>query len=98
MEQVGIAEVRVAFERVGDGPAVVLLHGVLGDSRMWRRRLDELCGEFTLIAWDAPGCGRSSDPPAGFRLPEYADCLAAFIDRLAVGDRTYRRATGSTDP
>jgi len=24
-----------------------------------------------------------SDPPAGFRLPGYADCLAAFIDRLA---------------
>jgi pimeloyl-ACP methyl ester carboxylesterase len=85
MEQIEIAEVRVAFERVGEGPAVVLLHGVLGDSRMWRRQLDELSEEFTLIAWDAPGCGRSSDPPARFRLPEYADCLAAFIDRLALG-------------
>jgi pimeloyl-ACP methyl ester carboxylesterase len=84
VEQLEVAGVRVAFERVGEGPAVVLLHGVLGDSRMWRRQLDELREEFTLCAWNAPGCGRSSDPPAGFRLPEYADCLAELIDRLAL--------------
>ena len=84
VEEIEIGRVRVAFERVGDGPAVVLLHGVLGDSRMWRRQLDELCDEFTLVAWDAPGSGRSSDPPAGFRLPDYADLLVAFVDRLAL--------------
>src|SRR4051794_19071217 len=52
---------------------------------MWRRQLDELREEFTLFAWDAPGCGCSSDPPADFRLPEYADCLAAVIDTLGLG-------------
>jgi len=84
VEQIEIGRVRVSFERVGEGPAVVLLHGVLGDSRMWRRPVDELCDEFTLVAWDAPGSGRSSDPPAGFRLPDYADCLAALVERLAL--------------
>jgi pimeloyl-ACP methyl ester carboxylesterase len=84
VEQIEIGPVWVAFERAGEGPAVVLLHGVLGDSRMWRRQLDELCDGFTLVAWDAPGCGRSSDPPTGFRLSDYADCLAAFVDRLAL--------------
>jgi pimeloyl-ACP methyl ester carboxylesterase len=84
-KQIEVGGVRVAFERVGEGPAVVLLHGVLGASGMWRRQLDELCDEFTLVAWDAPGCGRSSDPLVSFRLPEYADCLAAFIAALGVG-------------
>jgi len=33
---------------------------------------------------DAPGAGRSSDPPADFRMPQYADCLARFIAALSL--------------
>jgi len=31
-----------------------------------------------------PGCGQSSDPPEQFRTRDYADCLAAFIEALAL--------------
>jgi pimeloyl-ACP methyl ester carboxylesterase len=55
------------------------------DSRQWRRQLDELSDEFTVVAWDAPGSGGSSDPPETFRLRDYADCLAGFIDGLGLG-------------
>ena len=48
-------------------------------------QIDGLSDEFTVVAWDAPGCGRSSDPPESFRLPDYADSLAAFIDALGLG-------------
>ena len=41
-----------------------------------------LSDEFTVVAWDAPGVGRSSDPPPEFRLPDYADCLAGFVAAL----------------
>lgn len=84
MDHIDVGGLRIAFERVGDGPPLVLLHGILGDSRDWRRQLDGLSDEFTLVAWDAPGCGKSSDPPESFRLPDYADCLAAFIDALRL--------------
>jgi pimeloyl-ACP methyl ester carboxylesterase len=43
-----------------------------------------LSDEYTVVAWDAPGCGRSSDPPPSFRLPDYADCLAGFISALGL--------------
>jgi pimeloyl-ACP methyl ester carboxylesterase len=33
----------------------VLLHGGLADSREWRRPLEGLADEFTVVAWDAPG-------------------------------------------
>lgn len=85
MERIEIAGLRIAYERVGRGPTLVLLHGGLSDRREWRRQLDDLSDEFTVVAWDAPGCGQSSDPPETFRLPEYADCLASFIDTLGVG-------------
>jgi pimeloyl-ACP methyl ester carboxylesterase len=83
--EVEIGGLRVAYRRAGQGPPLVLLHGGLADSREWRRQLEGLADEFTVVAWDAPGCGGSSDPPATFRLPDYADCLAQFIQALELG-------------
>jgi pimeloyl-ACP methyl ester carboxylesterase len=55
------------------------------DGREWRRQIDGLSGEFAMVAWDAQGAGRSSDPPETLRLSDWADCLAAFIEALGLG-------------
>jgi pimeloyl-ACP methyl ester carboxylesterase len=44
-----------------------------------------LADEFTVVAWDEPGAGRSSDVPADFTLTDYADCLAAVVHATALG-------------
>jgi pimeloyl-ACP methyl ester carboxylesterase len=75
----------IAYERVGEGPPLVLVHGGTVDGRMWQPQLAALADEFTVVAWDEPGTGRSSDVPADFRLLDYANCLAALIDALALG-------------
>lgn len=85
MDVVQAAGLRVAFRRRGEGPCLLLLHGAVSDSRVWRRELEALSDAFTVVAWDAPGCGASSDPPEHFRMPEYADCLGEFIDALGLG-------------
>jgi pimeloyl-ACP methyl ester carboxylesterase len=77
-----VAGLRLAYRRTGRGPPLVLLHGWLFDSRVWRRQLDALSDEFTVVAWDSPGAGESSDPPESFRLAEFADCLAGFLETL----------------
>ena len=80
MDRLEVDGLRVAYRRAGAGPPLVLLHGGFGfDSRSWQRQFDSLADEFTVVAWDAPGCGQSDDPPDTFRLPDYADCLARFI-------------------
>jgi pimeloyl-ACP methyl ester carboxylesterase len=85
MDQIEINGLPIAYERVGVGPALVLLHGGFGfDSQSWRRQLDSLCDEFTVVAWDMPGCGRSADPPETFRFSDFADCLATFIGALGL--------------
>jgi hypothetical protein len=38
-----------------------------------------------VVAWDAPGCGGSDDPPETFRLPDFADCLAGFAAAVGLG-------------
>jgi pimeloyl-ACP methyl ester carboxylesterase len=86
VDQLEVEGLRIAFERVGEGPPLVLLHGFVGDGGgTWRHQIDGLSDEFTVVAWDAPGSGRSSDPPESFRMPDYADCLAGFVNALGLG-------------
>jgi pimeloyl-ACP methyl ester carboxylesterase len=69
----------------GKGAALVLLHGLGSAARSWQHQLAGLSETFHVIAWDAPGYGRSSgleaeSPDAG----DYARSLATFLDRLGV--------------
>jgi len=75
----------IAYERVGTGPPLVFVHGAACDGRIWQPQLADLADEFTVVAWDEPGAGRSSDVPADFGLADYADCLAKLVDALALG-------------
>ncbi len=85
MDHVDVKGLRIGYERAGAGPPLVLLHGFVGDGRAtWSGQLEDLSDEFTVIAWDTPGTGGSSDPPEWFRSPGFADCLAGFIDALGL--------------
>ncbi len=85
MDRVDVDGLGVAYEQRGDGPPLVLLHGGMADHREWQGQLEGLSDEFTVVAWDAPGCGNSDDPPETFRMPEYADCLAGLIEQVDLG-------------
>jgi pimeloyl-ACP methyl ester carboxylesterase len=76
---------RIAYWSAGAGPPVVLLHGGWSDGSEWWPQLDGLSDAFTVIAWDAPGCGGSSDPPEPFDIADYADAAGALIRTLGVG-------------
>lgn len=79
MPTLEVEGLEVAYEQAGQGPPLALLHGALSDSRVWRRQIEELSDEFTVVAWDAPGAGQSSDPAGRFGMAEWADVLAAFL-------------------
>src|SRR5918997_6395229 len=75
----------IAYELAGEGPPLVLVHGAASDARLWQPQRLGLADELTVVAWDEPGAGRSSDAPADFGLADYADCLAAVVKALALG-------------
>lgn len=83
-----VAGYSIAYREAGQGPALVLLHGFLCDSRCWRRQLSGLSDSFRVVAWDAPGAGLSSDPPDTFTTTNYARCLASFLDAIGI-DRAH---------
>ncbi len=83
MRYMKVKGISIAFQQAGEGPALVLLHGGANtNSRMWKPQLESLSQDFTVIAWDAPGSGLSEDPPESFKINDWADCLAAFLDSI----------------
>ena len=84
LSHVQIGDLSIGYRRAGRGDALVFLHGFLCDSRCWLRQLQELSEHFSVIAWDAPGAGSSSDPPHPFTFADWSHCLARFLDALDV--------------
>jgi pimeloyl-ACP methyl ester carboxylesterase len=85
VDQIDVEGLRIAYVRAGGGSPLVLLHGYVGDGpTTWRHQLNELSDDFTVIAWDAPGAGASSDPPEQWGMAEYADCLAEFMHAVGL--------------
>ncbi|GAA1766822.1 alpha/beta fold hydrolase [Streptomonospora arabica] len=54
---------RIAWTRIGEGPAVVLMHGTPFSSAVWRDIAAALAPRHTVYLWDMPGYGRSQMHP-----------------------------------
>jgi len=85
VEVIQTSGLEIAYDRVGQGPPLVFVHGAAEDGRVWRPQLAALADEFTVVAWDEPGSGRSADVPADFSLADYASSLAAVIEAVGLG-------------
>jgi pimeloyl-ACP methyl ester carboxylesterase len=74
---------RRAFVKVGRGPALLLIHGIGDRSDTWRRLIPALARDYTVIAPDLLGHGRSDKPRADYSVAAYAN---AMRDLLSVVD------------
>ncbi|MHA7880088.1 MAG: alpha/beta fold hydrolase [Saccharospirillum sp.] len=72
------------WQEQGQGPAIVLLHGISSCAASWSTLAGELPG-YRVLAWDAPGYGVSS-PVAGQtpNAADYAERLEAWLADLGV--------------
>ena len=52
---------RIAVDHAGEGPLVVLMHGIGGNRRNWRDQMPVLAQKYHVVAWDARGYGDSDD-------------------------------------
>jgi 3-oxoadipate enol-lactonase len=77
---------RLWYEAVGDGPAVLLLHSALVDSRVWDPQVEALSPRFRVVRMDFRMFGRSDPPAAPYSsMDDVAAVLdACGIDRAAV--------------
>lgn len=75
----------ISFLEAGQGEPLVLLHGIGACASAWGSQLAHLSREYRVIAWDAPGYGRSA--PLATMKPhaeKYADALACLLSGLQI--------------
>lgn len=73
---------RTAYTLRGEGPPVVLIHGVGLTREIWASLADELARDYQVLTYDMLGHGGSELPPDQARLSDYADQLIALLDGL----------------
>ncbi len=79
--------VELAYDSVGAGPPLIVLHGLFGAARNWHSVARALADRFHVIAADARNHGRSPHTAAmDYRL--MAADTAALAQRLALGPVT----------
>lgn len=69
----------LSWREQGDGPPVVLIHGIGGSSESWGGIFDDLSQRYRVLAWDAPGYGVSDLLDGSATAETYADGLAALL-------------------
>ena len=75
----------VAWDRLGDGPPVVLLHGTPWSSALWRPIADALAADVTVHLWDMPGYGASSkEAEHDVDLGTQAELFAFLLDEWGL--------------
>ena len=85
---------QIAYRRGGEGPVLLLLHGIAGSSQTWIPAMELLAEEYTVLAPDFVGHGHSDKPPGDYSLGNFAnwmrDLLAVLdIDRVTVVGQSF---------
>ena len=77
----------IATLQYGEGPTIVLSHGVTLSNRTWVKQFDELPAEgFRVVAFDHRGHGDSSVGSSGHSIDNLADDVKTVIDTLDIHD------------
>ncbi|MEC9053266.1 MAG: alpha/beta fold hydrolase, partial [Actinomycetota bacterium] len=75
---------RRAFVKVGEGPALLLLHGLGCNHTTWEPVIDDLAKRFTVIAPDLLGHGLSAKPRADYSVGGYANGVRDLLTVLGI--------------
>jgi pimeloyl-ACP methyl ester carboxylesterase len=79
---------RRAYVKAGQGPVVLLLHGLGCDHTTWEPVIDSLARRYTVIAPDLLGHGQSAKPRADYSLGGYANGMRDLLTVLGIDKAT----------
>jgi pimeloyl-ACP methyl ester carboxylesterase len=79
---------RITYRTAGDGPVLLLIHGIAGSSATWADVLPWLAERYCVLAPDLIGHGGSAKPRGDYSLGAYASGLRDLLGALG-----YERAS-----
>ncbi len=78
----------VSYRIAGEGPAILLIHGIAGRSEQWLDSMTLLAESHTVVAPDLLGHGRSAKPRGDYSLGAYASGLRDLLLTLDLPKAT----------
>ncbi|MFN4258614.1 MAG: alpha/beta fold hydrolase [Gemmataceae bacterium] len=87
MPRVSVDGMKFYYQQAGQGPDVVLIHGVTGNMAIWPliNLIDVLATEFRVTAYDMRGHGYSDTPLTDYTSADMAHDLKKLQDALGLG-------------
>ena len=76
----------LSYQAWGDGPALVLVHGLAGYGREWRPLANRLGSAFRFVVFDQRGHGGSTRQPVDLSRRAFVDDLLAVVDAVSPHD------------
>jgi 3-oxoadipate enol-lactonase len=77
-------DVRIAYDVVGDGDPLVLVHGLAYDRAGWGRLPELLAERFRVVLVDNRGVGESDAPAGPYSVSQMAADVAAVLDDAGI--------------
>jgi pimeloyl-ACP methyl ester carboxylesterase len=75
---------RAIYRIAGDGPPVVLIHGMLNSSSHWHAVADRLAASYTVVAPDLIGHGDSAAPRGDYSLGAHAASIRDLLTAIGI--------------
>jgi pimeloyl-ACP methyl ester carboxylesterase len=85
---VSVNGVRLRYIKMGEGPALVLLHTLRTQLDLFEKVVPELAKSFTVYAVDYPGHGYSDIPAAKYDADYFVETIEGFLEALDLHDVT----------
>lgn len=88
MPQVTLNDITVHYERSGDGPPLLLLHGLGSSSEDWENQTALLAESFDVISPDFRGHGQTTKPAGPYSVTQFSDDIVALVGSLGLSSVT----------
>lgn len=82
--EITVDGIRIHFAEAGEGPALVLLHGLSATHANWEFTIPAFADRWRVIAPDLPGHGRSAKPDAPYTIDFHAGVIRSLGRELGI--------------
>lgn len=78
-------ELKLYYQTAGDGPPLLLLHGLGSSSQDWPLQIPDLAPTYSLLMPDIRGHGRSDKPAGPYQIKQFATDISQWLTHLNLG-------------
>jgi pimeloyl-ACP methyl ester carboxylesterase len=84
MPIIQVNDTQLFYECIGQGPPLLLIHGLGSSGDDWAFQREDFARGHTLILPDLRGSGRSAKPPGPYSIAQFAADLWSLLDALGI--------------